>query len=151
MVGVESNSYSGGDLRDVMGTLKLSLPWFNDPVYKADITRAGLLREAAQHDLAAEVRSLDTDLTALVTEAENQRRLAEAYRTKVLPRQEKTVEALKNAWVSSKATLLEVLEARRTLLEARMELERAVAAQHAALHSLTALTGGFAGSKASLP
>lgn len=153
MAGVESSIYSGGDLRDVMFTLKMSLPWFNDPVYKADITRAGLLRNAAQHDFAAELRSLDAGLAALLTEAENQRRLAEAYRAQVLPKQEKAVEATQNAWISSKATLIEVLEARRMLLDTRMEMQRAFAAHHAAMHGLTALTGGFSGnpSKTSLP
>ena len=150
MVGVESNIYSGGDLRDVMVTLKMSLPWFNDPIYKADISRAKLLSAAAGYDLAAEMRSLDAGLAALVAEAESQRRLAGAYRTQVLPRQEKALEATKNAWVSSKATLFEVLEARRTLLDARMEMERAVAAHHAALYSLTAVTGGFSASQTSL-
>ncbi|RBP38609.1 outer membrane protein TolC [Roseimicrobium gellanilyticum] len=151
MVGVESNIYSGGDLRDVMFTLKMSLPWFNDPIYKAETARTNLLRDAAQHDLASEVRTLDGELASMLTEAENQRRLAKAYRTQVLPRQEKTVEAVKNAWVSSKATLLEVLEARRMQLDTRMEMERALAAHHAALQSLTALTGGFALPKVSKP
>lgn len=148
MVGVESSTYSGtGDLRDVMVTLKMSLPWFNDPVYKADISRAGLLHDAAQYDLAAQLRSLDAGLVALITTAENQGRLADAYRDQVLPKQTRSAEAVQNAWISSKATLLEVLEARRLLLNTRMEMKRALAVHHAALHGLTTLTGGSAASK----
>jgi len=61
----------------------------------------------------------------------------------VLPKTEKTVETLQNAWVSSKATLLEVLEARRALLQARQEQKRALAAQNVATQALSALTGSL--------
>ena len=50
---------------------------------------------------------------------------------------------LQNAWVSSKATLLEVLDARRLLLDARQEQKRALAARHAASYALSALIGGL--------
>ena len=63
--------------------------------------------------------------------------------SEVLPKTEKTVETLQNAWVSSKATLLEVLEARRALLQARQEQKRALAAQNVATQALAALTGSL--------
>jgi hypothetical protein len=46
---------------------------------------------------------------------------------------------LQAAWISSKATLLEVLESRRALLSARLEQRRAVAAQSAALEKLRSI------------
>ena len=142
-VGVESNIYSGGDFRDGMVYLKMTLPWFNRTAYLADIAKADQLHAAAQSDLAAGQRELYARLTGFLTEANNQQQLASAYAGEVLPASKKAVETLQNAWVSSKATLLEVLEARRALLEARQEQQRALAARDAAFQSLTALTGGF--------
>ncbi len=145
-VGVQVNAYSAGNSRDVMTmlTVGMNLPWFNRSVYQADIARAESQRTAAQGDLAAEQRMLYTQLTILMTEAENNRRLADAYSSEVLPKTEKAVETLQNAWVSSKATLLEVLEARRALLQARQEQKRALAAQNVATQALAALTGSLA-------
>lgn len=144
-VGLQVNAYSAGNSRDVMTmlTVGMNLPWFNRSAYKADIARAESQRAAAQGDLAAEQRMLHTQLTLLMTEAENSRRLAAAYASEVLPKTEKTVETLQNAWVSSKATLLEVLEARRALLQARQEQKRALAAQNVATQALSALTGSL--------
>lgn len=142
-VGVETNTYSRGDFRDAMFGLKVTLPWFNRSVYQADLARAKKLSEASRGDLAAQQLTLYNQLSVLLTEAENNRQFVSAYRSEVLPKSEKAVETLQGAWVSSKATLLEVLDARRTLLEARQEQKRALAAEHAALHNLTNLTGGF--------
>jgi cobalt-zinc-cadmium efflux system outer membrane protein len=142
-VGVESNAYSGGDLRDVMVMFKLTLPWFNRKAYDSDTVRAERLRAAAQNDLASQQRELLTQLSALVTDAENNRQNADAYARDVLPKAEKALEIIQGAWVSSKATLLEVLDARRSLLDARQEQKRALAAQHVALRSISALTGSL--------
>lgn len=142
--GIETNTYSGGDVRDAMFSLRVTLPLLNRKAYDADVVRADRLRAAAQSDLAAQQRELFTQLTALITEAENNRQNADAYAQKVLPRAEKALEIIQGAWVSSKATLLEVLDARRSLLDARQELKRARAAQHVAVHSIEALTGSLA-------
>ena len=142
-VGTQYFTYSRGTINDSMLVLgfKMTLPWFNRSAYKADIERAENLRAASQRDLDASQRELYTQLTALITEAKNQEQLNEAYTHEVLPRSEKTLETLRSAWVSSKATLLEVLDARRLLLDARLEQKRALAARHAASYSLMALTG----------
>lgn len=144
--GVQVYGYSQGNTHDMMTmfTLKMTMPWFNRSVYRADIARAESQRDAAQSDLAAEQRILYTQVTSMLTQAENNRRLADAYATEVLPKAEKTVQTLQNAWVSSKATLLEVLEARRALLQARQEYKRALAAQNVAAQALAALTGSLA-------
>ncbi|HEY1080821.1 MAG TPA: TolC family protein [Prosthecobacter sp.] len=142
-VGVQINAYSGGNSEDTMGmlTVGMNLPWFNRSAYKADIVRAEKQRDAASSDLAAEQRLLLTQATKLLSEAETNRRVVEAYGKDVLPKTEKTVETIQNAWISSKATLLEVLEARRTLLQARQEQKRSLAAQHVAAQMLASLSG----------
>ncbi|MDB6139335.1 MAG: outer membrane protein TolC [Verrucomicrobiaceae bacterium] len=142
-VGVDTNTYSRGSFFDAMFSVKVTLPWFNSAAYKAEIARAEQLRSAARSDWEAASRELAAQLGTMLTDAENGEQLANAYRADVLPKTEKTVEAVQNAWVSSKATLLEVLESRRGLLESRQEHARAIASQHAALAAITALTGGF--------
>jgi outer membrane protein TolC len=141
-LGVETNTYSGGDFRDAMFAVRITLPWFNRSVYKADVARAESLRDASRSDLAAQQRELYTQLTTLLTEAQNNQQVVKAYASEVLPKTEKAVETIQNAWVSSKATLLEVLDARRSLLEARQEQKRALAARHVAAQALIAITGG---------
>lgn len=145
-VGTQYFTYSRGTINDSMLVFgfKMTLPWFNRSGYKADIERAENLRAASQRDLDASQRELYIQLTSLITEAKNQQQLADAYSNEVLPRSEKTLATLQSAWVSSKATLLEVLDARRLLLDARLEQKRALAARHVASYSLAALTGGLA-------
>lgn len=138
---IETNAWSGGEVRDAMFTLKWTLPWFNRRGYRADYSRSEHLRRAAENDAAAESRELYQRLTALVTEVENNTRLAETWRSEVLPKTSKTVESFQNAWVSSKATLTEVLESRRALIDAQQEQKRATAAAQAALQSIAAITG----------
>lgn len=142
-VGVGTNTYSGGDFRGAMFTLNVTIPWFNRSVYQADIARAEHLRESTLKDLAAQQRELYTQLTSLMTEAQNNRQLVRAYTYEVLPKTEKSVQTLESAWVSSKATLLDMLDARRALLEAQQEQHRYLAAQHVAYQALSAITGAI--------
>lgn len=143
-VGAETNLYSGGDVRDGMATVKMSLPWFNRAAYRADIAKAEALKFAAESDFAAEARDIYSRITASITDAENNGRLSLAYQAEVLPKSIKAAESLQNSWTLSKATLLEVLDSRRALLDARQEQKRAAAARQAALQNLRALTGRFA-------
>lgn len=140
-LGVQTDSYSGGDFRDAMFALKVTLPWLHRAAYDADIARADKLHVAAQNDLAAQQRELYMQVLKLDTEARNSQQTVQSYTRDVLPKAEQAVTALQNAWVSSKATLLEVLDARRTLLEARQEQKRALAAGQVAAQALTAITG----------
>jgi outer membrane protein TolC len=140
-VGVESSIYSrDADVKETMLSMRVSLPWFNRAAYRADVARAERLKAAAQSDLAAQQRELFAKLTQLLTQAENSLRIVTAYSSDVLPKAGKALDVTRSAWVSSKATLLEVLDSRRALLEARQEQKRASAAFHVALHSLAALT-----------
>jgi cobalt-zinc-cadmium efflux system outer membrane protein len=141
-VGVETNTYSGGDFRDAMFAVRVTLPWFNRSVYQADIARAESERDATLGDLAAQQRELYTHLITLITEAQNNQELFDSYSEEVLPKTENALETTQSAWVSSKASLLEVLDARRLLLEAKAEQKRALASRHVADQALIAITGG---------
>ena len=83
-----------------------------------------------------------SQLITLITEAQNNQATFESYADEVLPKTDKAVETIQSAWVSSKSTLLEVLDARRTLIEAKQEQKRALASRHVADQALIALTGG---------
>jgi len=142
-VGVESTAYAdAGDLRTGTLMVKMSLPWLNRSGYQAEVAQAEHLRRAAQSDAEAEARDFQNTLNALMTEAENNASLARAYQNEILPKSAKAVESLETAWLSNKATLTEVLDARRANLEARQELKRAIAAHLATMRNLWALTGG---------
>ncbi|HSI85453.1 MAG: TolC family protein [Candidatus Methylacidiphilales bacterium] len=148
-VGVESNTYSGAsgmsvDQRSTVVTMKMSLPWLNNEAYRADVRKAEHLRRAAQSDLEAEARKLLTQSTELLTDAENNRRLVEAYSRDILPKTEQAVSTIADAWISSKATLLDVLDARRSYLDARQEQMRALAARHVSYYSFSATMGTLA-------
>lgn len=142
-VGVDTRSYSGGAFRETMVSLKMSLPWLNRSFYSSQIEVAEKSKQAAASDLAAQQIALYTTLSAHLTDQENNRQLVKAYAKEVLPKSVKTVETLQNAWVSSAASLLDVLEARRSLLTAWQTQMRAVAAQNSASYALAALVDGL--------
>jgi len=117
----------------------VSLPWFNNRIYRANEERAAALANAAQRDLAAAERELQAQAIAASTETRNAAQQADAFAKEIIPAASKAAEAVNNAWISSKATLLEVLEARRSLLSVRLEERRFLAAHRAALETLRAL------------
>jgi outer membrane protein len=148
-VGIESNTYSGSgggsvDQRSTAVTMKMSVPWLNDSSYRAEVRKAEHLRLAAQSDLEAEGRRLYTQATELLTEAENNRQLVDAYSRDILPKTEKAVSTMSDAWIVSKATLLDVLDARRAFIDARQEQMRALAARHVAYYSFASTMGTLA-------
>lgn len=150
-VGVETNTWSGGDFRSAMFSLKISLPWFNRKTWQAETARRSSLEAAARKDLEAELLEFSTRLTELLTTVENQSRLADSWQNAVIPRAEKSLTALQSAWLSSKSTLLEVLEAQRLLLNARQSCQRAAAAALDARQQLQALAGAFVPAVAPAP
>ncbi len=139
MLSVDTMTYSGGDFRDAIFGVKVSLPWFNSRIYRANEERAAALADAAQRDLAAAEIELQAQAIAASTEARNAAQQAAAYEKEIIPAASRAAEAVGNAWLSSKATLLEVLEARRSLLSVRLDERRFLAAQRAALETLRAL------------
>jgi outer membrane protein TolC len=135
-LGVESSVYSGGDFRQATFGARMTLPWFNNAVYRANTDRARQQQAAAEKDTEALARRLRSEAVAAHTEAETATRQARTFAGEVIPRAEQAVESTQNAWISAKASILEVLDARRQLLDARLEERRAVAAHRAALEVL---------------
>jgi outer membrane protein TolC len=138
-VGVDTRIYSGGDFRESTVGAKMTIPLFNRRVYRARIERARDQQEAADKQLESMERELRSETVMAYTDAENASRQAATFAKEVIPRAEKAAESTQNAWISSKATLLEVLEARRAVLNARLEERRFVAAHNAALETLRSI------------
>ncbi len=138
-VGVDSSVYSGGDFRQATVGAKMTLPWFNNSVYRANTERARREQDAAEKDAGALARRLRGEAVAAHTEAETSARQARTFAGEVIPRAAQAVESTQNAWISSKASILEVLDARRSLLNSRLEERRAVAAHRAALEMLRSI------------
>ena len=138
-LGVESSVYSGGDFRQATVGAKMTLPWFNNSVYRANTERALRQQAAAEKDAEALARRLRGEAVAAHTEAETSARQAKTFSEEVIPRATKAVESTQNAWISSKASILEVLDARRSLLNSRLEERRSVAAHRAALEMLRSI------------
>ncbi|HWN96596.1 MAG TPA: TolC family protein [Methylomirabilota bacterium] len=138
-VGVDSRVYSGGDFRQATVGAKMSLPWFNGSVYRANVDRARQQQAVTEREIEALERDLRKQIVAAHTEAENAARQAATFADQVIPRAGQATEATQNAWISSKAILFEVLESRRALLNAQLEQRRAVAAQRGALETLRSI------------
>lgn len=139
VVGVDTRVYSGGDFREAEVVVKMTLPWVNRSVYREAEARATHLRTAAERDGEALARRLRSEVIGAHSEAENAASQARTLAGEVLPRAAKAAEATQVAWVSSKASLLEVLESQRMLLTARLEERRAIAEHGAALEMLRSI------------
>ena len=138
-VGAESSVYSGGRFVETLVGAKMTIPWFNNSVYRANTDRARQQQTAAEREYESLERRLRGEVIAAHTDAENAARQAATFTDEVTPRLEKAAQATEGAWISSKATLLEVLEARRALLNARLDQRRFIAAQRAALEMLRSI------------
>ncbi len=139
-IDADSSLYSGtGDLRETTVGVKISLPWFNDPVYRAKTDAAASRELAAEQDVEALGRELASRVTSLVTEATNSAAQAKAYSGEITKKSREAVEAVEAAWISSKASLTDLLDASRALFAVRLEQQRLLAAQIIALEELHVL------------
>ena len=138
-VGAESSVYSGGRFVETLVGAKMTIPWGNRSVYQANTDRARQQQTATEREYESLERRFRGEAIAAHTDAENAARQAATFTDEVMPRLEKTTQATEGAWISSKATLLEVLETRRALLNARLEQRRFIAAHRAALEMLRSI------------
>lgn len=138
-VGVETNLYSGGDYRSTMVGVKMSLPWFNEPSYTARTEAARIRRDAVAEDVETLRREIASQVLNLSAEAANAAAQARAYAGPIQTRTTEASRAIEAAWISSTATLSELLEANRMLFSVRLEQRRFIAMQQAALEDLQTL------------
>ena len=138
-LGIESNAYSGGGVRDTMLGIRMNLPWLHQDTYQAAIREASARKSAAQHTIDAtrlEIRARTLDAANRATNAAI---LAARMAGPIRNQAQLAARSTESAWLSSSATLADVLDAHRTLDEITLEQRKAVAAQLAALETLRAL------------
>lgn len=139
-VGVDANLYSGnGDIRSTTVGVKLNLPWFNEPSYQAKIDAARSRELAAAGDVETMRREVAAMVLSATTEAVNAAAQARAYQGAIHEKALKAAKTTEAAWISSKATLTDLLDSARTLFAVRLEGKRMIAMQLAAIEELKTL------------
>lgn len=139
-IGVDAQLYSGtGDIKSTTLGLKISLPWFNDPIYQAKIDAAKSRELAAGSDVESMRREIESMVVMAATEAANAAAQARAYSGEIYEKALKTTQTTEAAWISSKAPLTDLLDSSRTLFAIRLEQRRMIAMQLAALEQLHTL------------
>lgn len=139
-VGVDAQLYSGtGDIKNTSVGIKVSLPWFNDPVYQANIDAAKSRELAAGRNIEAMRLKIAAMVVMSATEAANAAAQARAYSGEIHDKALLARNSTEAAWISSKAPLADLLGASRSLLSIRLEQRRMIAMQLSALEDLHTL------------
>ena len=142
VVGLENRNFSGnGDWRQTEMLVGLNIPLWNRGKYRSEVARekarlaaVGQERNDYELDLRQEIHTLTTRIDAA-------RREALLYRNEIVPRSEQAVASAQAAWTTGRGMFLDLLEARRMLLEARFMYARAVAEQFQMLSELALCCG----------
>ena len=142
LLGLDTNIYSRGDVRSATLNVKMSLPWFNENSYQAKIAGARDRAAAADCDVEAMRREVAAGVLTACTDAANAAAQARAYAGAVHDQALQTSKTIEAAWISSKATLTDLLDASRMLFSSRLEQRRFIAMQQAALEDLHTLVPG---------
>ena len=100
--------------------LGLSLPlWFWKPA--AMIAEASAEKEMAEAELTASRFMTTADLRTAFVRAQTAQRLAESYRTSLLPQAESALRVAESSYQSGRASFLDLLDAQRSLLSFKLE------------------------------
>lgn len=141
-LGVDTrNDSNNGDWKQTEVMVSFSLPIFNRSRYRADIAREEAKRQAAEFDVKDMELAVREEVHGLTVKIDAARREALLYREEILPRSKQALAAAQAAWESGNGMFLDVLEARRMLLEARLMSARAVTEQWQMLSELVLCCG----------
>ena len=135
------NDSSNGDWRQTEVMVSFSLPWLNRGRYRADLAREEAKRTAAEFDVTDMELAVREEVHGLTVKIDSARREALLYRDEIIPRSEQALAVAQSAWSSGNGMFLDVLEARRMLLEARLMSARAVTEQWQMLSELVLCCG----------
>lgn len=139
-VTADSSFYSGSGYRQTTVGVQISLPWFNEPSYRAGRESAARAAGAANREVEGTLRDVEFEAVAARVQAVSAFQSARRFQQEIIPKMMKAMESTQAAWVSSRATVIDVLDARRSLLAAKVEEKRALAEGMAALENLRALS-----------
>lgn len=141
-VGAQARNYSGtGDFRQAEVMIGFTLPWGNTRRYRGDYERARARAVAADQEAADYVLELQEEIHLLTVRVDAARREALLYGRQIVPRSERALESAQSAWIANRGLFLDILDARRMLLDARLMEARAVAEQYHQLSELVLCCG----------
>ncbi len=142
MLGVDGRQFAGdGQFKEGTVYLKMSIPWINKSKYEAAYRREQERAEASTWEAVAYEAEVRDEISRLAIRIDNARRQAILYRDQIIPRSEQALAVAESSWESGKSFFLEVLDARRNLLDARLTVAKAVTEQHQALAQLVLCCG----------
>ncbi len=141
-VGLDSAHYSGdGGWRQGLVSLSSTVPWFNRDRYRRDVDREQALVRAVSSELDDARLAVQTDLFRWATVAATAAAEAKNQQREVLPRAEAAFQAALNGWIGGGATLSELFETRRSVIESRIRIATAVEEQWEAMNQMAFLCG----------
>jgi cobalt-zinc-cadmium efflux system outer membrane protein len=141
-LGALSRNFSGsGEWRQAELMLGFNLPQGNRAKYRAEVRREEARREAVDQERADYNLGLREEVHALTVKIDAARREALLYRDEILPRSELALASAQTAWTAGRGMLLDLLEARRMLLDARLVQVRALTEQYLMLSELVLCCG----------
>jgi outer membrane protein TolC len=142
VLGARGRNYSGdGDFRSAEVMLGFTLPWGNTRRYRADRERAEALARTAQQAAADSMLELQEEIHLLTVRIDAARREALLYQEQIVPRSERALESSQAAWIAHRGLFLDVMDARRMLLDARLMQARAQTEQYDQLSDLVLCCG----------
>ncbi len=122
------------------GILGFTLPlWFWKPAARLEEARAE--SETSEAELKAETLMTLSELKSRWVRTKTAQRLAEIYRTSVLPQAEEALKVAEAGYQAEKTSFLDLLDAQRTLLDFRLEYYQYVAEYEQRLAELERVVG----------
>jgi cobalt-zinc-cadmium efflux system outer membrane protein len=141
-VGADSRQYSGtGGFREATVGVRMSLPWFNRSKVRAELQAAREEENAARLEVEDMERFVPFEARRVHVMSENARRRAVLERDELLPRARLALQNSQEVWASGRSSFLELMEARRLLLQSQISHASAVAEQYSALAELALCCG----------
>ncbi|MGH8024684.1 MAG: TolC family protein, partial [Limisphaerales bacterium] len=141
-VGVQGDEYHGdGGFRSGMFTLSFPLPWGNARKYRKDYERELENEKAEEEDRAARILDAQEEIQGMTTDLDVARRQALLYQNEISNRAAQALADKLADWEAGRATLRDVLDARRDALDAQLMAARATAQQYQTLADLLLWTG----------
>jgi outer membrane protein TolC len=140
--GIQGNQYSGdGGFRSGMFTLSFPLPWGNAGKYRKDYESAQEKEKAAEEDRDDQVLTVHEMVHHLTIELDDSRRQALLYQKEISVRAGQALADKLASWEAGHASLRDVLDAQRDVLNAQLMAAQSVAEQYQTLSELLLWTG----------
>jgi len=117
----------GGRFERWAALVTVSLPWIHDDKYTAAVDEAMASRRAAEADRLALLDEVRRDVFGARERLATAVRIADLYRTSVLPQSEQSLRAARAAYESGTVDFVTIADNERTLLLNRLALVRAEA------------------------